>query len=514
MRLRDLFIALSLANLCYLRVWSELLTYTRSDTYLMKLPPAPADYLAVMLNVLVIAGALCAAVTLARRRASKNAFRWVELVFLLFLVVPLNALRAVLSNRFDFLRSAIFAILSPRVVEMLAAAMAVLALLFIAKYRRGAARAAAAALAVLVPFCAVTFGQALWKITRYDTSGFASRPPAPPLPGARQSPRVLWVIADEWDYRLTFVDRPASLALPEIDRLRKDALFADQAYPPGPETPISMPAFFTGKLVDAVEYDGPAELQVRFHGATGFEPWSRQPSVFTRARESGFNAALVDWFHPGCRVLGSLTYCDWWEMARQFNSMGRSFGEVLRNQTRSLFETTLLSLFGQSLAGQQQAGVYHEILREGMEIANNPEFGLAVVHLPIPHAPHAYDRRTGAFTLRNAPIGGYVDSLALLDRTIGEIRRGMESSGAWDRTTVLFTSDHHYRESAALDGKDDTRIPFLLKMASEREGAGYSQSFNAVLTHDLVLAILKGDVATEADAARWLDANRSRVPES
>jgi hypothetical protein len=40
MRLRDLFIALSLANLCYLRVWSELLTYTRSDTYLMKLPPA------------------------------------------------------------------------------------------------------------------------------------------------------------------------------------------------------------------------------------------------------------------------------------------------------------------------------------------------------------------------------------------------------------------------------------------------------------------------------------------
>jgi hypothetical protein len=514
MRLRDLFIALSLANLCYLGVWSELLTYTRSDTYLMKLPPAPADYLAVMLNVLLLAGALWAAVTLARRKASKSAFRWVEVAFLLSLIVPLNALRAVLSNHFDFLRSAIFAILSPRMVEMLAAAMAVLALLFIAKYRRGAARVAAAALAMLVPFCAVTFGQALWRITRYDTAGCASRPPAPPLPGARQSPRVLWVIADEWDYRLTFVDRPASLALPEIDRLRKDTLFADQAYPPGPETPISMPAFFTGKLVDAFQYDGPAELQVRFHGAHRFEPWSRQPSVFTHARELGFNAALIDWFHPGCRVLSSLTYCDWWELARQFNSMGHSFGEVLGNQTRSLFETTLLSLFGQSLAGLQQARVYHEILREGMDVANNPEFGLAVVHLPIPHAPHAYDRRTGAFTLRNAPIGGYVDSLALLDRTIGEMRRAMESAGAWDRTTVLFTSDHHYRESAALDGKDDTRIPFLLKMASEREGARYSQSFNAVLTHDLVLAILKGDIATAADAARWLDANRSRLPES
>jgi hypothetical protein len=514
MWLRDLFIALSLANLCYLRVWSELLTYTRSDTYLMKLPPAPAAYLAVMLNVLLVAGALWAAVTLARRKASKNAFRWVEVVFLLFLIVPLNAVRAVLSNHFDFLRSAIFAILSPRVVEMMAAAMGVLALLFIAKYRRGAARVAAATFAVLVPFCAVTFGQALWKITQYDAAGFAAQPPTPPLPGAKQSARVLWVIADEWDYRLTFVDRPTSLALPEIDRLRKDALVADQAYPPGSETPISMPAFFTGKLVDTVQYDGPAELQVRFHGVNHFEPWSRQPSVFTRARELGFNTALVDWFHPGCRVLSSLTYCDWWEMARQFNSTGRSFDEVLRNQTRSLFETTLLSLFGQSLAGHQQAEVYHEILREGMEIANNPEFGLAVVHLPIPHAPHAYDRRTGAFTLANAPIAGYIDSLALLDLTIGRMRRGMKASGAWDRTTVLFTSDHHYRESAALDGKDDTRIPFLLKLAAQRESAVYNQSFNAVLTHDLVLAILKGDLATAADAARWLDANRSRVPES
>src|ERR1700682_878731 len=202
MRLRDLFIALSLANLCYLRVWSELLTYTRSDTYLMKLPPAPAEYLAVMLNVLLVAGALWAGVTLPRRMASKSAFRAVEVVFLLFLIVPLNAVRAVLSNHFDFLRSAIFDILSPRAVEIMAAALAVLALLFVAKYRRGAAHLAAAALAVLVSFCAVTFGQAFWKIAQYDAAGFASRPPDPPLPGARQSPRVLWGIADEGGYRV------------------------------------------------------------------------------------------------------------------------------------------------------------------------------------------------------------------------------------------------------------------------------------------------------------------------
>jgi len=510
---RDLFIALSLANLCYLRIWSELLTYTRPDEYLMKLPPGPMQYVAVMLNVLLLGGILFGAVNWGRRRFSKSGFRWVEAAFLLFWIVPLNAIRAVLSNHFDLLRSGLFGILDPRAVELLAGASTLAALFLIAKFSPRLAHVAASVLALLFPFCAVTFGQAVWKIAQYNPSGFAANPPVPPLPDARTSPRFLWVIADEWDYRLTFVDRPAGLALPEIDRLRRDSLFTEQAYPPGPETPISLPGYFTGRLVKSVRYVGPSDLQIRFRDGTGPVSWRDQPSIFTSAHALGFNTALVDWFHPGCRVLSGLTYCDWWEMARQFNSMGSSFGEVLPNQTRSLFETTLISLFGQSLAGHQQTGVYHEILREGLAAANNPEFGLTVIHLPVPHAPHAYDRRTGTFTLGNAPIRGYVDSLALLDRTVGEMRRSLEASGEWGRTTVLFTSDHHYREETALAGEpDDLRIPFLLKMAGQHEGADYRERFNTVLTHDLILEVLEGHLATAADVSHWLDTNRVRAP--
>ncbi|HMC60324.1 MAG TPA: sulfatase-like hydrolase/transferase, partial [Candidatus Solibacter sp.] len=128
--------------------------------------------------------------------------------------------------------------------------------------------------------------------------------------------------------------------------------------------------------------------------------------------------------------------------------------------------------------------------------------------LPIPHAPHAYDRRTGRFTLKNSPIRGYIDSLALLDRTLGEIRRSMEAAGTWDKTTVLMTSDHPYREAEQLDGKSDPRIPFLLKLASQKEGRLYSQPFNAILTGDFLLAVLKGEVSDAAGAVGWLDQNR------
>ena len=37
---------------------------------------------------------------------------------------------------------------------------------------------------------------------------------------ALPTPRVVWVIADEWDYRLTFEARDPTLELPQIDQLR------------------------------------------------------------------------------------------------------------------------------------------------------------------------------------------------------------------------------------------------------------------------------------------------------
>ena len=162
------------------------------------------------------------------------------------------------------------------------------------------------------------------------------------------------------------------------------------------------------------------------------------------------------------------------------------------------------------MTGVQTCALPISILREAEALADDTRFGFTLVHLPIPHAPHAYDRKTGEFTLGNSPIAGYVDSLALLDRTVGEIRRSMENAGTWDSTTVLFTSDHPYRESMQLDGKNDPRIPYILKLASQKEGVEYTQQFNTVLTADLLIEVLRGEIADARSAAEWLDRNRER----
>jgi hypothetical protein len=507
---RAFLVALSSANLCYLRIWSELLTYRPSDTYLMTAPPRPVEYLAVMCNVLVAAGAIWGLSILAVRLLPGKQYRFAEMAVGFGICLPLNGLRSVLSNQFPLLKSPLIEALGVPGVTTLGVCLAIAGLLIAVLFHQRMARAIIAALAVLSPFCMVTFGQAAWKAAHYDATEFHNKPPAPRIAAAMKSPRVLWVIADEWDYRLTFVDRDPSLSLPEIDRLRNTSIFSSHALPPGLETPISIPGYYSGKPVDHVRQEGARELQVAYHGDLRETPWSAQPSVFDSARALGVNTALLDWYHPSCRVLNSLTYCNWWPMAMQYNSMGGDFWRILPNQTRSLFETNLFSLFGRSLTAEQQTEVYRAMIREAERLSVDRDFAFTLVHLPIPHSPHVYNRKTGTFTLGNSPIAGYIDSLALLDRTVGEMRRTMENAGVWDSTSVLFTSDHGYRDSVPLDGKSDPRIPYLLKLAGQKEGFAYTPEFNTVLTADLVLAVLRGEIGEPESAAAWLDRNRPR----
>ena len=509
---RAFLVALSFANLAYLRIWSEVLTYGHANTYLMTTPPRPVEYIALMANVLVAASVIRGVSILAVRVLTGKDFRFAEMAVVLGVCIPVNALRAVLSNYFPYLKSPMIELLGLHGVMIAGACVAVAGVIAIVFFHRALSLAITTVLLVLSPFCVVTFGQAIMRAARYDATDFQNKPQVPLAAGAKKSPRVVWFIADEWDYRLTFIDRDKTLDLPEIDRLRATSIFAGKAYPPGPETPVSIPGYYTGRLVQSVRYDGPRELQVTYRGESKAVPWSAEPNVFERARELGFHTALVEWFHPTCRVLNGLDYCSWKPLAMQYNSMGDGFFPVMAHQLRSLFETNLFSVFGRSLTGSQHTGVYQRILHEAESLSVNPEAGFTVIHLPIPHAPHTYNRKTRDFTLGNSPVAGYIDSLALLDRTIGELRRTMENAGTWDSTAVLFTSDHSYREAEALDGKTDLRIPYLLKLGSQKQTLAYDEPFNTVLTGELLLAVLRGEVTDPAAAASWLDRNRSRFP--
>ena len=493
--LKDIAIAISLANLCFLRVWAVL--FDSDSHYFMKAPPF-INLAAAILNVLLLAAAFWVLLNLARRLTRAHAKFLAQWAFLVVLIVPLNGIRqelppmAGLLVMFGRTGSVIFGLL-----------LGIIAVFVLWRWYRSILRAAATIVLILSPFVLITFSQAAWLLMKYGVTYAHKAPATHPTNRKISTPRVLWFIFDGMDQRITFLERDFTVKLPEINRLRSQALYANNAYPPTAVTLLSMPSLITGKQVTEAHPVNPSELMITFRGANEAVGWSTQPNIFSKARGLGFNTAVVGWYHPYCRVIGShLTTCSWQEESGSVAGNHQMLSETMLNQVYSLWPWR---------PRQYHIEAYLQILKDGKKAVIDSSLGLVLVHFPVPHRPYIYDRINGEFTLLNYSIAGYLDNLVLADRTLGELRSVMEAKGMWENTVILLTSDHWWYNSSQFDGKVDHRVPFVLKLAGQKKGVVYEPAFNTILTHDLFLALLSGEVSGVDSVVSWLDQHRSKV---
>jgi len=162
---------------------------------------------------------------------------------------------------------------------------------------------------------------------------------------------------------------------------------------------------------------------------------------------------------------------------------------------------------------QQQQ--YFRIRDRAYQQAVDPRIDLLFVHFPTPHLFAIYDAKRKDFTLSEKTT--YFDNLALVDRTVGELRRTLEQAGLWDSTTLLITADHGLRYALwhgglnwtpefdrLLEAGQSPTVPFILKLAGESKPLVYESPFSNVVSGDLGLAVVHGDVSTAAQAAAWI----------
>jgi hypothetical protein len=506
--LRDALIALSWSNLCFLRIWDTLLSYSTPSTFWMKSLPARAEYTAAFVNVLFTAAISWLLFALRRTGRLHRFSRFSPLASLVALLLGLNSIREVVSRQFDLpvLRFGLFTALGKNGFILLVACLIPLGLFVIWRWYLPMVRAGAICCLILSPLIPVVFSQALARVTAEPGGALAGRQLAGFLGRSAPTRRVVWVIFDEWDYHENFGDRPGRPAMPELERLRRQSLTAANAYPPANGTALSLPALLSGRMVEDIRPQDAGTLVIRYRGDGEEQSWGWQRNIFDRAREAGYDGGIVGWYLPYCRVLaGSLSQCYWEDLAQQYNSMGARFPLILRNQLRSLLESNLLSPFGQSLATFRHRTQHERLVEEARRAVADPRLGLVLVHLPTTHVPYFHDGKTHLPTLSNSLTAGYQDSLDLLDRTAGQLRQSMEQAGLWPRTTLLLSSDHWFRNSERQGGARDERIPFVLHLAGQEKPVAYGRTFNSVLTSDLLLNVLDGRLASGEQTAAWLD---------
>jgi hypothetical protein len=474
--LRDFAIALSLANLCFLRDWQQFVYANRFTVpaYTM------IDVAALASSVLLVAGVFFLCLRLGTRTFSRHSLEFLRALPFAVMVLPLNQLRQTTSY-FDGILPVIG---KGPLIFILAGGITCLVWTFV----RGGGRlrrVLETAALVLLPFVFFTFSQAVWIA--------AHRPPAPALaqkfPAQASGRRVLWIIFDEMDERIAFDQRPDNVALPHFDRLRSEAFFASNAFPPASETILSMPSLLTGRVVVRETIPDGSSLLLGFAGERRLQSFAKVTIFFDRARGLGFNTALVGYALPYCRLVPqALTYCavQPYDIAtKSFRDFGRAL--VIHLGTLGLWSTR-----------KGMIRDYSVLLADAKRIAADPSFGAVLIHLPVPHLPAIYDRNRRVLSAFNLRSDGYLDNLALADRALGEIRDAMERAGTWDSTTVLVSSDHSWRGSMAFDGKSDARVPFILKLGGAARAGTTAAKFNTVISERLLLASLQGQIPDAA----------------
>ena len=495
-KIKKSIVAVSVANFCFLNSGFDLLF--DEDRFFDKVPVTPTLLLALLVNIFWLAAVIWLGIR-CRQRSSNRALHLVlDLGFLFLMLVPLDFVRFKILNITDH---QLFVFLKRPAVMLCAVVVIATVVWQHGRIARAAAVAAAIAFPLAFSMLAKNVLICLGLMHQNNCAGEIALPPPGPVPAGR--PRVLWIIFDETDYRIAFEQRPPGVSLPAFDHLRTESLFATDAYAPADATLYSMPSLIIGRRLSLVDAKGTSDLNLMFADTGATARWSTLPSVFSEARGLGINTALVGWYLPYDRMLpNALNYCAWWSYPSFEPTRAATFSAEMWQQ--------VFSLTGTIHYRQMSAKMYHDSFIESLSVVSNSAYGLVLLHLPPPHRPGVYLPDQNRFTAwPMSKVQGYFNNLMLADRELGAFRQVLETSGYWNRTWVILSADHSWRQSELYDGKRDMRIPFLVKPPAGGEATAYPRQFNTVLTRDLILAILRGEITNGQNVATWLDFHRS-----
>lgn len=495
-KIKDALVAVSMANLCFIKVSFDLLS--DANRFYNRLPATKAMLLAMTTNIALLSFIIWLGIQALRRFPNRWFHLPVHLLFVGLWLFPVDFVRMDYFHATDY---EILKFLEQPVVMVCAVAVVALAVW----QHRLAARTAAMLAAILSPLALMVLGKTALVCVGLATLNDCREPAAwlPLNPVPHGQPRVVWIIFDSTDYRLAFEQHPDYVQLPEFDRLRSESLFANHAYSPGSCTLLSMPALIYGQVVSAADASDTCDLTVTFADTGATTSCSGLPSIFSKARQLGFNNAVVGWFIPYGRLVGrELSFCEWYAYPPYEPGRADTYVADVRQQFLSLGETFWLRhLF---------ANVHRDSLQVSLSVVTNASYGLTLLHLPAPHKPGVYlaDKDHLTFWPRLSKVAGYFNNLMLADREFGKLRRAMETSGEWDKTWIILSSDHAWIESNLYDHQLDPRVPFIVHAPGANDAIAYANPFNTVLTDALILAILQKQVTNHQDVAHWLDAHR------
>ena len=478
--MKDLIFSIALANLVYMEVWKR---FFYMGKFQVRLLPTSNSFMALIIGEILVTLIIWSVIKLIRKIHNVTITKIIKFVFCVYML-----------NFSYYLLVPLKTHVSLDLIKLLFLVAIVLLI-----YYRKMTNTFIKIVLISFPFVFVIFNQTVSGIINEWGKDHAIDASVP-FANTEATPRVLWLIFDEADQRIMFAKRPPGLKLPALDRFRQEAFQAENAYPPGRNTKLSMPSIIDGKIVlKSEEYDD--HLQITYIDSEVPVRWGSQPNVFSKVKALKINSAVFGNFPYSKAIQKDVMFCDWNTWIYDYVS---SHDTLLANLSSQLFGI----LRHINLDYTKHLMAYREIYNGTQQLVVDPKYQLVLVHFNIPHLPTI---RHYCWKDKNRSPKDYQENLQIVDQTFAKLRELMETKGYWDSTTIIVTSDHWLRKYT-YDHQVDHRVPFIIKLAGHKESIVYEPPFNTIITHDLILALLKKEVVTEKDLMNWMEEHCNKYP--
>lgn len=351
----------------------------------------------------------------------------------------------------------------------------------------------------------------LWIVPQLFLLSFA-RQPRDDLAFANTVPhqatphrRIVWLLFDEMSYDQLFDHRRAGLEMPNFDRLREQSITFSDVTPDGYYTEEVLPSLLLGQPVTEIRSSVAGQLILRNAPNTPWKPFDADATLFANARQRNLTTGLVGSYNPYCRLL-SKQLNDCWTELLLFGDHLSGQKSTLANVVAPSYATVARTLHWPVEHTPTDAEKFDAMLGAAQALLKNEDIDFAFVHLPVPHPPGIYDRKTGRITTG----GSYVDNLALADRTLGTLEAALATTASAAQTVLIVSSDHSWRvpmwrnaigwtaeDEQVSQGKFEPRPILMVRLPGQTQPVTISRPFPALKEHDLIESLLKDSLSPE-----------------
>lgn len=283
---------------------------------------------------------------------------------------------------------------------------------------------------------------ALW---RPGPHAFASSIPV----ANAQKPRLVWILFDELAYKPTFETRDPSLQLPNFDRLRHESTLYTDVTPVAYRTTRAVPSMLLGTPVTDVTFTADNQYLIKSEADPHWKEFDANASLFGLAKQHGLTTSIVGWYIAYCPVfLGTATECYWSNDDAQDRGptlLRDSFAQNVWLPLRIMAEQVLCPSRAwaddAALNAEGHIASVVDVQQHALQTLATSQADVIYLHLPAPHPPAFWDRRTARFAVG----GSYLDGLDFSDRMLGQMLKILEAQPRWGATTLIVQGDHSWR---------------------------------------------------------------------